>query len=99
MNHDNLRDQGKGLDDVMSQRQWINTLPPIAQAKLRNLNEIDTGVEPLTLEKNSKYNYLVEYDQEICREPELYKKHLDRKKQQEKNGTEAVNLREDCTIS
>ena len=65
MNHENLRDRAKKIDYPMSQKQWINSLPPIAQAKLWNVNEIETGAEPLTFKSNSKYRYIVQYDQQI----------------------------------
>ena len=41
---------------------------------------------------------MIEYDQQIGREPELYKEYLDKKKQQEKNGEEVAKLQEDCTL-
>ena len=98
VNRENLRDRGKKLDYTLSQKQYINALPPIAQAKLWNLNEIETGVEPVTFKNNSKFQYMIEYDQQIRREPELYKEYLDKKKNQEKNVEEAAKLKEDCNI-
>ena len=98
MNRENLRDWGKKLDYTLSQKQYINVLPPIAQAKLWNLNEIETGVEPVTFKSNSKFQYMVEYDQQIRREPQIYKEYLEKKKRQEKNGEEVAKLKEDCIL-
>ena len=98
MNRENLRDRGKKLDYTLSQKQYINFLPPIAQAKLWNLNEIATGVEPVTFKSNSKFQYMVEYDQQIGREPQIYKEYLEKKKHQEKNGEEVAKLKEDCIL-
>ena len=98
MNRENLRDRGKKLDYTLSQKQYINVLSPIAQAKLWNLNEIETGVEPVTFKSNSKFQYMVEYDQQIRREPQIYKEYLEKKKKQEKNGEEVAKMKEDCTL-
>ena len=81
----------------MSQKQWINSLPPIAQAKLWNSSDMDIGVEPLTFKSNNKFELIVQYGQEIWREPDVYKDYLEFKKKQEKNETE-VAPDGDCII-
>jgi len=96
-NRFNLRDRGKQLDYPMSQKQWINSLPPIAQAKLWNSNDMDIGIETLTLKNNNKFELIVQYDQEIRREPDVYKDYLEYKKKQEENETE-VAPDGDCII-
>ena len=81
----------------MSQKQWINSLPSIAQAKLWNSNDMDIGIETLTFKNNNKFELIVQYDQEICREPDVYKDYLEYKKKQETNETE-VAPDGDCII-
>ena len=98
MNRENLRDQGKKLDYTLSQKQYINDLPPIAQAKLWNHNEIAPGVEPVAFKSNSKFQYMIEYDQQIRREPQIYKEYLEKKKCQKKNEEEVAKLKEDCIL-
>ena len=81
----------------MSQKQWINSLPPIAQAKLWNCSVMDIGVKTLTLKNNNKFELIVQYDQEIQREPDVYKDYLEFKKKQEENESE-VAPDGDCII-
>ena len=81
----------------MSQKQWINSLPIIAQAKLWNSSDMDIGVETLTFKNNNKFELTVQYDQEIQREPDVYKDYLEFKKKQEENETE-VAPDGDCII-
>ena len=81
----------------MLQKQWINSLPPIAQAKLWNSSDIDIGVETLTFKNNNKFELIVQYDQEIRREPDVYKDYLEFKKKQEENESE-VAPDGDCII-
>ena len=81
----------------MSQKQWINSLPPIAQAKLWNSSDMDIGVETLTFKNNNKFKLIVQYDQEIWREPDVYKDYLEFKKKQEENESE-VAPDGDCII-
>ena len=81
----------------MSQKQWINSLPPIAQAKLWNSSDMDIGVEPLTFKSNNKFELIVQYGQEIWREPDVYKDYLEFKKKQEENESE-VAPDGDCII-
>ena len=46
--------------------------------------------EPLTFRSNSKFELIVQYDQEICRDPDVYKDYLEMKKKQEKNEIEGA---------
>ena len=41
---------------------------------------------------------MIEYDQQIRREPQIYKEYLDKKKKQEKDGEEVAKMKEDCTL-
>ena len=79
----------------MSQKQWINSLPPITQAKLWNSSDMDIGV--LTLKNNNKFELMVQYDQEIRQKPDVYKDYLEFKKKQEEKETE-VAPDGDCII-
>ena len=81
----------------MSQKQWINSLPPIAQAKLWNSSDMDIAVETLTFKNNNKFELIVQYDQEIRHEPDVYKDYLEFKKKQEENESE-VAPDGDCII-
>ena len=81
----------------MSQKQWINSLPPIAQAKLWNSNDMDIGIETLTFKNNNKFELMVQYDQEIRRELDVYEDYLEFKKKQEENEAE-VAPDGDCII-
>ena len=55
------------------------------------------GVEPLTFKSNSKYELIVQYDQEIRRDPDIYKDYFEMKKKHEKNIMEGAH-EGDCTI-
>ena len=58
---------------------------------------MDVGVETLTLKNNNKFELIVQYDQEIWREPDVYKDYLEFKKKQEENESE-VAPDGDCII-
>ena len=51
---------------------------------------MDIGVETLTFKNNNKFELIVQYDQEIRREPDVYKDYLEFKKKQEKNEIEGA---------
>ena len=44
--HENLRERGKQIEHPLSQKQGINVLPPISQAKLWNNSDLEEAVEP-----------------------------------------------------
>ena len=58
---------------------------------------MDIGVETLTFKNNNKFELIVQHDQEIRREPDVYKDYLEYKKKKEKNETE-VAPDGDCII-
>ena len=71
--------------------QW----PP---AKLWNNTNIDKSVELATFKSNSKYSYMIQYDEEIRQNPELYKEYLDNKKNEQKFNQVVTNKNEDCIL-
>ena len=76
-------------------KQWINALPPIAQAKLWNKSELDKAVDPPYYKTQSKLMFLEQYQDEIHSTPELYSEYIDSKKQKVSNFT---NRDADCII-
>ena len=92
---ENLRDRGNNIEYPLSQKQWINALPPIAQAKLWNKSELNKAVDPPYYKTQSKLMFLKQYHDEIHSNPELYSEYIDSKKQKVSNFT---NKDADCII-
>ena len=60
-NIDSLRQTGMKLDYPFSQKEWINKLAPIHQAKLWNNCTLDTSGEPTGFKALSKSTQLLKY--------------------------------------
>ena len=90
---DDLRDRGLQLDYPLSNKQWINNLPPIAQAKLFNSCKLDKTVLPSTFKLDSKRIFIIEYHKEIYQNPSLYEEYIKKKKE----SVKSINPN-DCAI-
>ena len=60
-NIDSLRQTGMKLDYPFSQKEWINKLAPIYQAKLWNNCMLETSGEPTRFKALSKSTQLLKY--------------------------------------
>ena len=81
------------LDYPLSNKQWINNLPPIAQAKLFNSCKLDKTVIPSAFKLDSKRVYIIEYHKEIYQNPSLYEDYIKKKKE----SVQSINPN-DCAI-
>jgi hypothetical protein len=59
-----LRGNNLMIDYPFSEKQYVNNLPPIAQAKLWNKDNQDKDLEYSDFKRNCKEFYLQKYDQE-----------------------------------
>ena len=56
-----LRLQNTQLLHPVTTKQWINNLPPVAQAKLWNRSKTDTNLKVSSYKYESKFNYINQY--------------------------------------
>ena len=99
---ENLRDRGIQIDYPLSTKQWINALPPIAQAKLWNNTSIRKDVAKTTFKLDSKMEYQSEYALELYNNQEIYADYWKAKReeeQQNKTLTDLVRVAPDCNRS
>ena len=80
---ENLRDRGIQIDYPLSTKQWINALPPIAQAKLWNNTSIRKDVAKTTFKLDSKMEYQSEYALELYNNQEIYADYWKAKREEE----------------
>ena len=67
----------------LSTKQWINVLPPIAQAKLWNSSDIRKDMPKSSFKQNIKLDYKGEYTLELYNNPEIYADYWRAKKKEE----------------
>ena len=74
------------IDYPLSTKQWINALPPIAQAKLWNNTSIRKDVAKTTFKLDSKMIYQSEYALELYNNQEIYADYWKAKKEEEQQN-------------
>ena len=86
ISRENLRDRGIQIEYPLSPKQWINALPPIAQAKLWNSISIRKDVAKTTFKLDSKLIYQSEYALELYNNQEIYADYWKAKKEEEQQN-------------
>ena len=72
-NRENLRNNGLRLQYAASNRQWVNDLAPVRQAKLWNACKLEKDIKPSIFKVNSKVHYLSDYILEEYNKKQLEK--------------------------
>ena len=83
---ENLRDRGIQIDYPLSTKQWINALPPIAQAKLWNNTSIRKDVAKTAFKLDSKMEYQSQYALELYNNQEIYADYWKVKREEEQQN-------------
>ena len=72
-NRENLRNNGLRLQYAASNRQWVNDLAPVCQAKLWNACTLEKDIKPSIFKTNSKVHFLSDYILEEYNKKQLEK--------------------------